>query len=88
MVYITEIRLSGGSDSQHITHVKWIQPSQGRAGTATRAEMVQYIRGGSPVSVADGFRNVEVQVVDADPPHIRTVADGRETNNLLELPRF
>lgn len=88
MVYITHIRLSGGTGVQHITHVKWTQPSHGKSGTATRDQMVQYIRNGTDVRVSDGVHDVKVVVVDTNSPYIRTEADGRETNNLLSLPQF
>ncbi len=88
MVYITHIRLSGGRGVQHITHVRWEQPSTSKSGTATRAEVVQHIRNGIVAYVSDGVRDVKVEDVDTNPTYIRTVADGRETNNLLSLPHF
>jgi hypothetical protein len=35
-----------------------------------------------------GIRDVQVLVVNANPPYLRTHADGQWSNNLLALPRF
>ena len=90
MVYITHIRLSGGRGVQHITHVRWEQPSYGRSGTYARQQMVDYINGGNDVYVRGhgNANDAKVVVVNTNPPHLKTVADGRETNNLLSLPEF
>jgi hypothetical protein len=37
---------------------------------------------------ADGVDAVKVGVVNADPPYIRTHADGKWTDNLLALPTY
>lgn len=90
MVYITHIRLKDGAGVQHISHVKWEQPSHGKAGEYTRQQMVNYINGGNDVYVRarGNASDAKVVVVNANPPHLKTVADGRETNNLLSLPHF
>jgi hypothetical protein len=88
MLYITHIRLSGGREVQHITHVRWEQPSKDRSNACVRADIVTYIRHGVRVGVRSKGRDIEVVVVDVIPPFIRTVADGRETDNLLSLPYF
>ena len=88
MVYVTHIRLTGGSSLQHITHVRWQESFTGRSNTLTRARMVQHICEGNDVWVRGSDRDAKVAVVTGNPPFIRTVADGHETNNLLSLPRF
>ena len=40
------------------------------------------------VRISGGSRNVKLAVVHATPPYVRSVADGRETDDLLSLPRF
>jgi len=40
------------------------------------------------VSYQNDGTDVEVFVIDTNPQHIRTKADGKVTNNLLELPTF
>ncbi len=90
MVYITHIRLRDGTGVQHISHVRWEQPSHGRSGDNTRETMVGYINEGNDVYVRGpgNASDAKVVVVNAHPPHLKTVADGRETNNLLALPQF
>lgn len=90
MVYITHIRLKDGTGVQHISRVKWEQPSHGKAGEYTRQQMVNYINDGNDVYVRGrgNASDAKVVVVIATPPHLKTVADGRETNNLLSLPHF
>lgn len=51
--------------------------------------MVEFIKNKNGiVKVKDGSSDVDVGVVEASPPYIRTYADGKWTNNLLALPRF
>jgi hypothetical protein len=86
MVYIIAVHLEGGDQHEHITHVKWQDGATVR--TCSRAEMIKWIYQGNKAFVTDGVRTVEVLVVDASPPYLRTFADGRWTNNLIALPRF
>lgn len=89
MIYITHIRMStGGSRSEHITDVRWNKPSTGETEDSTTAEMVRWIDAGGDACVKSAAGDVQVGTVNATPKHLRTYADGRETNNLLELPRF
>lgn len=88
MLYITHIRMNGGDGVKHITHVRWEQPSKGWSNASPRPDIVTYIRNGVRVGVRAKGCDLEVVVVDANPPFIRTMADGRETKNLLSLPHF
>lgn len=91
MVYITAVRLSsGGSSHEHITDVQWRNPQDNTSGTNTRAQIVEWIqdkKGDARVRDTSGH-DVQVGVVKATPPYIRTYADGVWTDNLLALPRF
>lgn len=89
LIYITHIRLSaGGTKHEHITHLKWSN-TVGGVGHNTREELVSQLRRGQTTArVKDSRGEVEVQVVEVVPPYLRTVADGRFTDNLLALPRF
>jgi hypothetical protein len=82
---ITCINLSyGGSGHSHITHVGNPQAWSSRL---TVAEAVRHIQHGINtffVRDAQG-REANVHVVDANPPYLRTVADGYYTDNLLSL---
>ncbi|HEY3412782.1 MAG TPA: DUF3892 domain-containing protein [Armatimonadota bacterium] len=89
MVQVTQIHFAGGSQHEHIAAVRWLNPEDGSAGQNTREEMVAWLRKpGSRATVSDGSRTVEVGIVEAHPPYLRTHADGAWTDNLLALPRF
>lgn len=89
MVIVTHVRLvAGGVGHEHISEVRWWNPATGDMNSSTRRTMVDWIRDNGLARVTDGYRLVDIRVVDADPPYIRTVADGVWTDNLLELPRF
>ena len=88
MVYITEVHLEGGERHEHIASVKWRNPADGASDQSTREQMVEWLRGGGDARVTDGLREVSVGVVEANPPYIRTFADGVFTDNLLALPRY
>ena len=91
MVFITHIRLSPPSSSrhEHITDVRWRNPDTAKVGDSTVGQMVDWLRKPENVAkVTDGTRTVDVGVVEAKPPFIRTHADGVWSNNLLALPRF
>lgn len=91
MVYVTHIHLSGyGAGHEHITDVMWRNASTGATGQSSRARMVDWIKNqGGDARVRDGAgHDVRVGVVEAQPPYLRTYADGVWTDNLLALPRF
>jgi len=88
-VYITQIHLVDGFQHEHIARVRW-QDTQNstQTGEASRQEMVDWINGGGQAYVSQGGHTVAVGVVNANPPYIRTHADGIWTDNLLALPQF
>ena len=88
MLYIRQVRVaSPGTSNQHITHVRYSSSTTGPL-TAVSRDVV--------ASVIDTAHNdltgAEARVVTRDAGggrrYITTVADGKETNNLLELPRY
>lgn len=88
VVIVTHVRLVG-TGHEHISEVRWWNPQTGQMGTSTRQVMVDWIQNSNGVArVTDGFRLVDVMVANANPPYIRTFADGQWTDNLLALPRF
>jgi hypothetical protein len=90
MVYITAVHMSGGTGHEHIVSVRWRNPSSGKTGQNTRAEMVDWIQnkqGDARVKDSRG-NEVRVGVVNASPPYLRTYADKVWTDNLLSLPRY
>jgi hypothetical protein len=58
------------------------------SGEATITGMVKFINEGHSVKVSDGKTRVDVGVVEANPPYIRTYADKKWSDNLLALPRY
>jgi len=86
MVYIIAVHLENGEEHEHITKVKWQEGTN--SNISTRAAMIDWIKKGGRAYVTDGYKTVEVLVVNSEPPYLRTYADGRWTNNLLALPRF
>lgn len=91
MVYVTEVHMSaGGSQHEHIAEVRWRNPETDASGASTREAMVDWIKNkGGDARVRDNAGNeATVGVVDANPPYIRTHADGVWNDNLLALPRY
>jgi hypothetical protein len=81
--------MQGGTGHEHIAEVAWTNPASGDTGQSSRAAMVDFLRTpGNRAYVSDGQRTVEVGVVEASTPYIRTHADGVWTDNLLALPTY
>lgn len=90
MIYIYAVHMTGGAGHEHISSVRWRNPDNGNAGESSRTEMVQWVRNPSnPTYVCGGDGHMaRVGVVQANPPYIRTYADGDWHDNLLALPRY
>lgn len=91
MVYIYAVHMGpGGSGHEHIASVKWKNPDNGKSGQSTREKMVEWIsvQSGSAYVCGERAHLARVEVVDADPPYLRTYADGSWTDNLLALARY
>ncbi|KFA90302.1 DUF3892 domain-containing protein [Archangium violaceum] len=90
MVYITAIRIPSGSNMhEHITAVHWRNPQSGEANACSREQMIDWIDNqNGDARVQSPYGDVKVDVVRTNPPYLRTIANGRHTDNLLSLPRF
>lgn len=88
MVQVTHVRQQDGAEDRHVSMVRWYEPSTGKVGDTSVAKMVEFLHKGNRAYVCDGAVIVDVKTVDAKPPYIRTVKDGRPTNNLAALPKF
>lgn len=90
-IRFTAVRLSGGTQHEHITRLWWVNPSTSQSGDNTRAELVAWIENeGGKAYVEDRAGNrADVGVVKpaTGAKYLRTHADGKWTNNLLSLPR-
>lgn len=90
-IQMTAIRLSGGTEHEHITHLWWTNPDNNKSGDNSRAQIVSWIENdGGQAYVQDTAGN-RAYVGVVTPAHgekyLRTHADGKATDNLLALPR-
>lgn len=87
---ITHIRLSGGTEHQHIVRYVWVDASGG-VGDDDKPTMVDWIDNKKGLAyVGTGSNRVPVAVLHpiSGQPFLRTRPDGQWTNNLLTLPHF
>jgi hypothetical protein len=88
-VYITGCHLMGATRHEHISRVRWQQVQSGEPGECSRDVMIDWLRKDKGQAyVLDGSRRVPVGVVDTNPPHLRTYADGVWNDDLLSLPTY
>ena len=87
-VYITAIAPSSASSHEHIASIRWLSSSDSTSKTMSMAAAVEWVQKGNKFVVASDTGAVEVQAVKATPPYLRTVANGKWTDNLLALPKF
>ena len=80
---------NGNHENPHlaITHLGWINEQTGKRGKNTRLEIYNWIKEGGEAYVLDGYRKIAVvtRTSSAGTHYVKTVADGKETNNLLAL---
>lgn len=90
-IQITAVRLEGGSDHEHITHLWWLSDSTNQEGSSTREQLVSWIENQGGKAYTDDGRGNRAHVAVVTPSrgakYLRTHADGVWTNNLLALPR-
>jgi hypothetical protein len=90
-VRITCINKDNGDHyDQHlaITHLGWLEDGTEKRGKATRLQIVEFIENGNYAYVEDNYGNIAkliVKVSYAGNKYVKTVSDGKETNNLLAL---
>jgi hypothetical protein len=93
MHYISEVRVTApGTHNQHVTAVRYSGTPGGPLSAATREDVHTWITQGHPFRTYN-TRNgaqavVAARTTSGGTRYIATVADSRETNNLLALPRF
>lgn len=79
---VTAVQLSGGEYEQHI--VKFRLEGMGDFAKET---VISALRGGA-VGRSRTSLGPLLEVVENDPPYIRSIPNGRSFDNLLSLPRF
>lgn len=86
-VVVTGVRIPGFARTHEaITHFQWVDAATGRGAIYDKAQMVAWVERGQQAYVASPFGKVRVHVVNASPKYLRTVADGKWANNLVNLP--
>ena len=93
MLYIRQARVqSPGTTNDHIIDVKYSGTRTGPLTTVSRGAIVEVVDGGGDVYSFNNINGSQSRVETRDGAHgrkyITTIADNRESNNLLELPRF
>lgn len=94
MRYIRQVHVdSPGTSNERISQLRSSPTTSGALATETRSQVVQNIDYGRESYRSHNDRTgTEAAVVSRTSArglrYVTTVADGRETNNLLELPRF
>lgn len=91
MVYVEAIHLEGGTGHEHISEVRWRDPSDNGTGESCVAVIVDWIDNkGGDARVRSGTYEVQVGTVarQGKPKYLRTYADGQWTDNLLALPTY
>jgi|SRR5215208_8105071 len=78
-------------DPHHaISQLGWLEDGTGKSGKSSRLEIYDWIKDQNGVAyVTDGYGNkayLITKVSRSGTKFVQTVADGRETNNLLNLP--
>lgn len=71
-----------------ITHLGWIEDETEKRGKSTRLQIVDFIEKGNYAYVKDSYGNIAkliVKVSFAGNKYVKTISDGKETNNLLAL---
>lgn len=90
-IRIMAIRLAGGQIHEHISHLWWTNPADGKTGNNTRGQIVEWIEKENGKAYADdqhGHRaDVRVVTPMVGQKYLRTYADGEPTDNLLALQR-
>lgn len=87
-VYVTAITPHNANDHESVNGIRWLDSSNSTSKTMTRAEAVDWVKKGNALWVAGDTGPVKVEVVEGRTPYLRTVANGKYSDNLLALPRY
>jgi hypothetical protein len=87
MVTITHVRFDGeGTTAEHIVMLRWRQA----IGDTNITDMISWIESGGIAKVQreDCVEEVKVVREAGRKPYLVTIANGRPTSSIVELPRF
>ncbi|RLP83064.1 DUF3892 domain-containing protein [Mycetocola lacteus] len=91
MKYVRRVRVAHpGTRNEHITDVQYSDGTAGTLQSATRAAMVAHIDNGNSVRTHNDYTGAQADVITRTNgvKYLTTVANGRESDNLLNLGRF
>jgi hypothetical protein len=93
VLYIRQVRVQApGTTNQHIIDIKYSGTKTGPLTTTSQGAILSLIAAGGDVYAHNNVNGTQARVVTRSGGngrrYITTVADGTETNNLLDLPRF
>lgn len=87
-VYVTAVSPAVANQHAAIASIRWLDSANSTSKVMSKQAAVDWLNKGHRLWVASEDGPVEVRVVDASPPYLRTVRDNSYTDNLLALPRF
>ncbi|WZH35545.1 MAG: DUF3892 domain-containing protein [Microbacterium enclense] len=91
-IQITHVRFGGTKKTEdEIVEYKWKNEQTGKTGRTDKPTMVHWIdvkKGSAHVGTGSYRVNVAVVKPQKTKPYLRTHADGKWTNNLVNLPTF
>lgn len=83
-------KAGGDHEDPHvaISTLGWIEDGTGKTGKNSRLEMYSWVKDGGRAYVQDslGVAYLVARISRAGNPYVQTEADGRPTDNLLQLP--
>lgn len=87
-VYVTAVSPTSANQHAAVASIRWLDSANSTSKVMSKRVAVSWLNEGNKLWVAAEDGPVEVRVVNADPPYLRTVRDNNYTDNLLALPRF
>lgn len=87
-MYVTAVSPASATQHAAIANVRWLDSGNSTSKVMSKQAAVDWLNKGNTLWVAADDGPVEVRVVGASPPYLRTVRDNSYTDNLLALPRF
>lgn len=89
VIKATKIRLkndASGDDERDISEI-YIVTDEDKAGWCSVSDIIEILDAGGVISV-DKYPNTYLKVVNANPKYVRSEANNKRTDNLLNLPHL
>ncbi|MBD8078174.1 DUF3892 domain-containing protein [Cellulosimicrobium arenosum] len=93
MPFIRQVRVAEpGTHAEHVVEVRYSTLTTGRLRSASREQVYDAVRAGTRFRTVDEVTHNQADVVarvsTRGTRYVATVANGRETDNILHLPRY